>query len=455
MAAPFLYHETARRVWRRASVVPPTWWALVFAGSLATAAHGQCIWSGPSTGPAGFVLAMTAWDPDGPGPAAEVLVVGGEFAFVAGAAASNVAVWNGSSWSTLGAGLNDDVRALAVYQGTLIAGGKFTASGTTAAAHLARWTGTAWEPFGQQPSGDVLAIAVQGQSLTIGGSFGLVGGSPMPRVARWNGSAWSGLSTGADGSIAALLVDGSDGLYAAGQFLQIGGRAASGVARWDGAAWHALADGIEQSGFALGRMGAEAVVGGGFSTAGGVAAHRAARWSGGSWQPIGEGLANGVVRALASHQGTLYAGGTFDAPTAGVARWDGQGWMPLETGIGGNTGSVYAFAPFRGSLAVGGDFLLAGGQSVRRVALWTCGPAACRPDLTTSAVAGTPGYGVPNGALNNDDFFYYLTQFAAGNAAVADMTTSAVPGAPGYGVPDGVVNNDDFFFYLTVFAAGC
>jgi len=79
----------------------------------------------------------------------------------------------------------------------------------------------------------------------------------------------------------------------------------------------------------------------------------------------------------------------------------------------------------------------------------------CRPDLTTGAIAGQPGYGVPNGILNNDDFFYYLAQFAAGNLAVADLTTGAIVGQPGYGVPNGVLNNDDFFYYLAIFAAGC
>jgi hypothetical protein len=79
----------------------------------------------------------------------------------------------------------------------------------------------------------------------------------------------------------------------------------------------------------------------------------------------------------------------------------------------------------------------------------------CVPDLTTGAVAGQSGYGVPNGTLNNDDFFYYLAQFAAGNLAVADLTTGAVTGQPGYGVPNGVLNNDDFFYYLAVFASGC
>ena len=42
------------------------------------------------------------------------------------------------------------------------------------------------------------------------------------------------------------------------------------------------------------------------------------------------------------------------------------------------------------------------------------GVATCRPDLTTTALPGSPGYGTPNGILNNDDFFYYLAIFAAG-----------------------------------------
>ncbi len=87
---------------------------------------------------------------------------------------------------------------------------------------------------------------------------------------------------------------------------------------------------------------------------------------------------------------------------------------------------------------------------------WSFGrPDTCIPDLTSGAIAGQPGYGVPNCALNNDDFFYYLAQFAAGNAAVADLTTGAIPGQPGYGVPNGIINNDDFFYYLALFAAGC
>ena len=62
---------------------------------------------------------------------------------------------------------------------------------------------------------------------------------------------------------------------------------------------------------------------------------------------------------------------------------------------------------------------------------------------------------MPTGIPNNDDFFDFLAQSAAGKLAVADLTTGAVPGQPGYGVPNGILNNDDFFYYLAIFAAGC
>ena len=59
----------------------------------------------------------------------------------------------------------------------------------------------------------------------------------------------------------------------------------------------------------------------------------------------------------------------------------------------------------------------------------------CRPDLTTTAMPGTPGYGVPNGILNNDDFFYYLAQFAGENMEVAASPTLPSPGPPATACP--------------------
>lgn len=59
-----------------------------------------------------------------------------------------------------------------------------------------------------------------------------------------------------------------------------------------------------------------------------------------------------------------------------------------------------------------------------------------------------------SGTLNSNDFFAYLSEYAAGGTR-ADLTTGAIPGQAGYGVPNGVLNADDFFYYLGLYAAGC
>ncbi|MCA9287526.1 MAG: hypothetical protein KDA05_03020 [Phycisphaerales bacterium] len=90
----------------------------------------------------------------------------------------------------------------------------------------------------------------------------------------------------------------------------------------------------------------------------------------------------------------------------------------------------------------------------------------CQADLTTGAIPGTPGYGIPNGIVNNDDFFYYLNLFTSELGcgvgpgltrcpSPPDLTTTAIPGTPGFGILDGFISNDDFFYYLTLFAQGC
>lgn len=94
-------------------------------------------------------------------------------------------------------------------------------------------------------------------------------------------------------------------------------------------------------------------------------------------------------------------------------------------------------------------------------------PTNCPADLTTTAIPGAPGYGVPNGILNNDDFFYYLVLYTntVGTCGTLpgqnrcpsppDLTATAVPSLPGYGILDGAIHSDDFFFYLQLFTAGC
>ena len=146
-----------------------------------------------------------------------------------------------------------------------------------------------------------------------------------------------------------------------------------------------------------------------------------------------------------SHGGWFWSSAKLDLdPPQGHPAHVRDGWLAHGTTAYGLWNSTtWKIHDFRGR-----------GTPARRIEGNVVG-AGCRPDLTATAVPGSPGYGVPNGTLNNDDFFFYLAAFAAGNLGVADMTTTALPGSPGYGVPDGMLNNDDFFYYLAIFAAGC
>jgi sugar lactone lactonase YvrE len=146
---------------------------------------------------------------------------------------------------------------------------------------------------------------------------------------------------------------------------------------------------------------------------------------------------------------------TLVGPLGYLGTQQGLAWNPDNDTmymIDNNTDSLYTLDLQTGlATAVGATTI---GNALGLLWVPDSGPT-CAPDLTTGAIAGQPGYGVPNGVLNNDDFFYYLAQFAAGNVAVADLTTGAIQGQPGYGVPNGIINNDDFFYYLGIFAAGC
>ncbi|QYU66619.1 hypothetical protein J4558_16775 [Leptolyngbya sp. 15MV] len=176
-------------------------------------AVGQCTpeWQpfDPSTagvpGTNGTVNATTMWDPDGPGPQTPRLVVGGRFTIAGNTFANNIAVYDPATgnWSALGSlregGMGGSVFALAVLpSGDLVAGGNFATAGDVSASNIARWNGSSWSALGSgvtgggQPFVSALAVLPSGD-LVAGGSFTTAGGASASRIARWNGSSWSAM----------------------------------------------------------------------------------------------------------------------------------------------------------------------------------------------------------------------------------------------------------------------
>jgi hypothetical protein len=295
-----------------------------------------------------------------------------------GATATNIARWNGSSFSALGTGLDQQVNALAISGGDLYAGGAFVTAGGTAASKVARWNGSAWSALGSGVAGagyfavNALAVGTNGD-LFAGGRFTTAGGTAAINIAKWNGSAWSAVGSGLGGNVFgddvwSLLCSGSD-LYAGGSFDGPPGapNTLKYIAKWNGSTWSGLGSGMARASgedvriYALAFTGGNLYAGGAFTNAGGNAANRIAKWDGSAWSPLGAGL-SAPVYALVVSGGDLYAGGSFT--TAGgasanyVSKWNGSTWSTLGSGT---DGAVNALAvDGMDGLFLGGSFNGAG-----------------------------------------------------------------------------------------------
>jgi hypothetical protein len=130
--------------------------------------------------------------------------------------------------------MNDWVLALAVSGSNVFAGGYFTTAGGSAANYIAKWNGSGWTALGSGVDDEVVALAVSGGDVYAGGYFTTAGGSAANYIAKWNGSSWTALGSGMGcatyPSVNALAVSGSD-LYAGGHFTTAGGKVSAYIAR--------------------------------------------------------------------------------------------------------------------------------------------------------------------------------------------------------------------------------
>jgi hypothetical protein len=313
--------------------------------------------------------------------------------------------------------VNGWVHALAVSGSDLYAGGTFTTAGGVSANRIAKWNGTTWSALGAGVNDTVRALAVSGTDLYAGGDFTTAGGVSVSCIAKWDGTTWSALGSGmAYGSftprVYALAVIGSD-LYAGGEFKTAGGVTVNHIARWDGTEWFPLGPGMWTGDdllgvYALAVSGSDLYAGGYFSVAGGVTVRNIAKWNGVMWSAFGTGIRReGLicsVNALAANGSDLYAGGFFSEAGGlsanDIAKWDGTSWSALGTGMGEDiwTGDVNALAVIGDALFAGGEFSTAGSKVSGYFALWQP-----RVNVSTLSLAGNPG----DATLGDDVYGFY------------------------------------------------
>jgi hypothetical protein len=166
---------------------------------------------------------------------------GGAFSSAGGIAATNIAKWDGTTWSALGNGVrysnsggseNGAVRSVAIAQGDLYVGGSFKLAGSQGATNIAKWDGSNWSSLGRGASGTVQALVANGHELFAGGGFVLMDGISVHATARWDGTNWWGLGSGFFhyGPVAAAC-NGSE-VFFAGGFWLAGNKPSTNIALW-------------------------------------------------------------------------------------------------------------------------------------------------------------------------------------------------------------------------------
>lgn len=454
--------------------------ALLSTAACAQAAHGEgCSlgWGSMDCGLNGFVYGMIVWDDDGNGPHAAHLYAGGAFTKAGELPAAHIARWNGQDWEPLGEGLNGNVNTLITFDDdgngphatALYAGGTFTKSGNTSVAHIAKWTGSAWVALGAGLDDEVMALTVfdppggTPAGLYAGGRFLKSGNAGMAHIARWDGSAWTALGAGVDGNVKSLAAGDLDGngampatLFVGGSFNNAGGDPRKFFATWDGSAWGGPAAQPNHWVTAMTLWDADGAganppvlcIGGLFSNIGQPAFSRLAKWDGTTWTAIGGGLTATEVYSMKTYDAdgagpsnpALVVGGAItkagNKTVSNIALWDGGAWSDVG---GGTDTTVYAVAArsvggggLDPALYAGGYFKDAGGTPVVNVGRFGCMDSVevCAAELTGDC------------ALDLFDFLAYVNLFNDGSLR-ADFTG------------DGVLDLFDFLAYVNTFNAGC
>jgi hypothetical protein len=317
-------------------------------------------------------------------PFRDELVAGGIITRVGPAAVFNVAAWDGDSWRSLGTGVNGAVVAMTPYGDRLAVGGAFTAAGGHHAMYLAFWDGTGWAPASADLDGPVSAMTVYDGDLIVGGGFVRAGADTVRHIARYDGERFRPLGEGMDDWIVALAVyDGK--LIAGGYFTHAGGDSAVYVASWDGEAWRSMGDGAAEPApssaavQSLAEYNGSLMAGGTFQALGGVPAAYLARWDGGAWSSMDEvrggAFTDPGVFAMEVRGNDLYLAGRFQSIGATdcnhVAAWDGATFRPLGVGIVGQGWRVgVALAAYQNSLYLGGTFNAVGNRPAAGIARW-------------------------------------------------------------------------------------
>lgn len=318
---------------------------------------------------------------------------------------NNVALWNGSSWTSVGNGVNGPCEDGAFINNQLYIVGSFTQANGAAIRAAARWDGTQWHQLGDGSLTSAASIVeidghiyVGGQTASTSGVYRLdgnewtvlEGGMTPTRMVEDRGDliALGATSTGVDQGIQFPATDAlrltSDGWQALGapydyvgggatvyqgRFIGLVGqrrdRVQNRYGEWDGTTWRPFEmpagfnPQLESTG--------DRMFGFTRSTQNPIT-ERVYEYADGAWRDLQSTLAFAsgppIYRAI-EYAGNTYLYGTFNQlngqPVRGLLRADGDTWTPVA--LPTQSAIIYSAAVHDGVLYLSGQFTDDDGQT--------------------------------------------------------------------------------------------
>lgn len=276
--------------------------------------------------------------------------------------ANNVAVWDGTQWSTLGKGVDGKVYDVCKVGTDIYVCGDFTYADKSStqegivANRVARWDGTKWNALGARTvDREIFALATDGKSLFIGGNFTKINDETDTKgVAKYNGKKFESVGGLFDRAVMSMtFLDGK--LYAGGIFDAFGDDPMSKIAVYDGK----------------------------------------------SWSEVGNGGLNGSVNRLCNDGKNVYAAGSFTVNgKLGIAKLEGSNWSNIvETDY--QTRDVN-FTD--GALCFAGEFRKVNGKPSERMAILKGSTVLTAPEVPYAdhrSIVPYKGYYIVGGNYQN------------------------------------------------------
>ncbi len=220
------------------------------------------------------------------------LYVAGDIGSMDGIPCGNIAMWDGTSWSSLGGGMDGTVKSLALVGHNLIASGHFQHAGGVAVNNIALWNGSTWAPLGNGFNDWVVSVEFFNNTL-----YAIAAGTFRCALFSFDGANWNSENLLLDYSVNGMVnVDSTLLIY--GSFSHVNNDTARGLVSFNGSTSYI---------YPLNGIGSINSIAFSDSSIYVAGNSRAARWQNSTWTQTTLGCAmNEAVGYVFDYNGNLY-----------------------------------------------------------------------------------------------------------------------------------------------------